>query len=177
MCFRMTARELDLYPGDTADVLFTLDVNEFQNQKTVQLIVKDIRLTEDRMKAENRERELYELFRTGKTLRGLASAQAVIPTREDFAEIYGLLRRQLEADRDSFTVRALSYLAANAGRPVGYIKMKVILLTFRELGLFGVERLSGEPEFFAFRRIVTRGKVDLTTAAVYRKIMSDFGQG
>ena len=177
MCFRMTVRELDLYPGDTVDVLFTLDVNEFQNQKTVQLIVKDIRLTEDRMKAENRERELYELFRTGKTLRGLASAQAVIPTREDFAEIYGLLRRQLEADRDSFTVRALSYLAANAGRPVGYIKMKVILLTFRELGLFGVERLSGEPEFFAFHRIVTRGKVDLTTAAVYRKIMSDFGQG
>ena len=176
MCFRMSMRDLDLYPGDEADVLFTLDVNEFQNQKTVQLIVKDIRLTEARMKAENDERELYELFRTGKTLRGLASAQAVIPTREDFAELYGLLRRQLDADRDSFTVRALSWLAASEGRPVGYIKLKVILLTFRELGLFGVERLSGDPEFFAFRRVVTHGKVDLTTAAVYRKIMHDFGQ-
>ncbi|MBR4184707.1 MAG: single-stranded-DNA-specific exonuclease RecJ [Clostridia bacterium] len=176
MCFRMSTRELDLYPGDEVDVLFTLDVNEFQNQKTVQLIVKDIRLTAERMDAENRERELYELFRTGKTLRGLASAQAVIPAREDFAEVYGLLRRQLSADRDSFTVRALSWLAASEGRPIGYIKLKVILLTFRELGLFGVERLSGEPEIFAFRRIVTRGKVDLTAAAVYRKIMHDFGQ-
>ena len=176
MCFRMNMRELDLYPGDEADVLFTLDVNEFQNQKTVQLIVKDIRLTAERMNAENRERELYDLFRSGKPLCGLTPAEAVIPTREDFAEIYGLLRRQLDADRDSFTVRAPSWLAASDGRPIGYIKLKVILLTFRELGLFGVERLSGEPEFFAFRRVVTRGKVDLTTAAVYRKIMHDFGQ-
>ena len=101
---------------------------------------------------------------------------AATNTREDFAEVYGLLRRQLSADRDSFTVRALSWLAASEGRPIGYIKLKVILLTFRELGLFGVERLSGEPEIFAFRRIVTRGKVDLTAAAVYRKIMHDFGQ-
>ena len=54
MCFRTTVSDLNIFPGDFVDVLFNLDVNEFQNNQTVQLIVKDIRLTEN---IEAREKE------------------------------------------------------------------------------------------------------------------------
>ena len=93
MCFRTAPSELDLFPGDEVDVMFTLDINEFQNQKSLQMIVKDIRLTEDRLRAENTDRALYDRLRTGKTLRGFTRPEAVLPSRDEYAEVYALLRR------------------------------------------------------------------------------------
>ena len=67
-------------------------------------------------------------------------------------------------------------MTAADGRAVGYTKMKIILLTFRQLGLFGVDRLTEDTELFAFRMVRIRGKVDLTTADIYQKIKRDFDQ-
>ena len=30
-----TLEELDIYPGDIVDIMFTLDINEYQNQKNI----------------------------------------------------------------------------------------------------------------------------------------------
>ena len=176
MCFRRTAQEIDLYPGDRADVMFTLDINEYQNQKNLQLIVKDVRLPEDAMRREVRERAVYEEFRHGRSIRSLAEEREVVPTREDFAAVYALLKRELSLEHDAFTVRGLLYMTSKSGARLGYTKLKVILLTFRELGLFGVDRLTEDTELFAFRTAVVKNKVDLMSAGVYRKLKRDFGQ-
>ena len=59
------------------------------------------------------------------------------------------------------------------GRRIGYTKLKVILLTFRELGLFRVTRLTEERELFAFRAVPVNGKVDLMSAGILRKLSED----
>lgn len=173
MCFRKTIQELDLYPGDTADVMFTMDINEFGHQRNLQLIVRDVRLAGEQMEREQRDRDWYARIRSGETLRGIAPASAVLPDREDFAAVYNVIRRELKVDRDAFTIRGLSYLVATGGRRVGYTKLKVILLTFRELGLFGVTRLTEDSELFAFRSVTRSGKVDLMSAAIMKKLNED----
>ena len=173
MCFRKTIQEIDLYPGDTADVMFTMDINEFGHQRNLQLIVRDARLSEEQMETESRDRSWYARIRAGQSLRGIAPSSAVLPDREDFAAVYSVIRRELKADRDAFTVRGLSYLVATGGRQVGYTKLKVILLTFRELGLFGVTRLTEDSELFAFRAVNRSGKVDLMSAGILKKLNDD----
>ncbi len=173
MFFRRTIQEIDLYPGDTADVMFTMDINEYGHQRNLQLIVKDARLSDVQMEAEERDRDWYARIRSGESLRGIAPAAAVLPDRADFAAVYGVLKRELRVDRDAFTVRGLEYLAAMDGRRIGYTKLKVILLTFRELGLFRVTRLTEERELFAFRAVPVNGKVDLMSAGILRKLSED----
>ena len=46
MCFRKSIGDLDIYPGDTVDALFNLDVNEFGGMRNLQMIVRDVRLAE-----------------------------------------------------------------------------------------------------------------------------------
>ena len=76
-------------------------------------------------------------------------------------------------DRDAFTIRGLGYLCSTGGRAIGYTKLKVILLTFRELGLFQVTRLTEDRELFAFRSIGRTEKVDLSTAGIMKKLSED----
>ena len=175
MCFRQAPAELDIYPGDTADLMFTLDVNEFGGQRNLQLIVKDVRLTEHQQRAEDAEQELYDRIRQGEVAGLERFAPRVVPTRDDFAAVYTILRRELKMDRTVFTARALRYLLIQNGCRVGYVKMKFILLTFRELNLMSVKRLRASTETFAFHAIPQTGKTDLDSAQIYRKLKSDFG--
>ena len=180
MCFRQTLTELDVYPGDLVDVMFTLDINEFQNQQSVQMIVKDVRLAEKRYAAECRERELYQKIRDGACAADLGltaeEGRFIVPTREDFAEVYSVLRRELRVEHEVFNMRALQHLVRSAGGDVNYIKMSFILEIFRELSLLGVELVDPEYETYAFRYIPATQKTDLERSALYRKLKADFGQ-
>ena len=54
MYFRYSPAELDVYDNDVIDVMFNLDINEYQSMKNLQFIVKDIRLTKEQAEAEAR---------------------------------------------------------------------------------------------------------------------------
>lgn len=179
MCFRQTLSDLDIYSGDTVDVMFTLDINEFQNQRNLQMIVKDVRLCEAAFRSEKAERDLYEHIREGMKPEELgmddAFANALVPTHEDFAAVYSLLRRELRLEHEVFSVRALQHLLRQANVHIGYVKLKYIMLTFRELNLLGIKKLDEEHEIYAFKYIYTKGKTNLEKSNIYRKLKSDFG--
>ncbi|MGN1345958.1 MAG: single-stranded-DNA-specific exonuclease RecJ [Eubacteriales bacterium] len=181
MCFRQTLTELDLYPGDFVDVLFTLDVNEFQNQRSVQLIVKDVRLTRTQFDAENADIALFDRIYAGafspETDLGPHTAADVVPTREECGAVYQLLRKELRVEHEVFSIRALLHLLRTVGVRLNYIKLKVILLMFRELGILGVEpwKREEEHEIYAFRYVHMKTKTNLDQSALYRKLKADFG--
>lgn len=180
MCFRQTLSDLDIYPGDTVDVLFTLDVNEYQNQRSLQMIVKDVRLTQAQFDAELAERELYGKIKNGMKPLEIEldekNVQELVPTRNDFAAVYSALRRELRVEHEVFSVRALQHLLRTGGVKIGYVKLKYILMIFRELNLLDVRKLDDEPEIFAFRYIYQHGKTNLEKSNIYRKLKADFGQ-
>lgn len=180
MCFRQNLSELDIYPGDIVDVMFTLDVNEFRNQKNLQLIVKDVRLDENALRDECAERELYEKICGGATQNELQLADdkiaAVVPTHEDFAAVYNVLKRELRVEHEIFSMRALTHLMRSANMNIGYVKMKYILSTFNEMNILSSDLLDAERETYAFRYVLQNGKKDLDNSNIYRKLKSDFGQ-
>ena len=172
MAFRMTLSELDIYPGDTVDVMFSLDVNEFRDQKNVQLIVKDVRLASVKAREEKAERELYEALCESENGEGIDdfSLRAAIPTRDDFVTVYNLLKRELRVEHEVFSIRALIHLLKSSSKPVGYVKLKFILAVLDELKLLGIEMTDKEYEIYSFRFISQSGKTPLESSKLYSKL-------
>ncbi len=183
MCFRQTLTDLDLYSGDFVDVLFTLDINEFQNQRSIQLVVKDIRLTRMQFEAENADIALFGKIYAGTPPRALDLGRRtvfdIVPTREEFGAVYNLLKHELRVEHEVFSVRALLHLLKTGGTRLNYVKLKFILLTFRELGILGVEPLTEKEnedhEIYAFRYVYMKQKTDLDKSGIYKKLKTDFG--
>ena len=180
MCFRQTLSDLDLYPGDIVDVLFTLDINEFQNQRNLQMIVKDVRLTSARYREEIADRELFVKMREGAKPADLGidefSAMEMVPERSDFAAVYNTLKRELRVEHEMFSIRALQHLLKSNGTRIGYIKLRYILLTFHELNLLHIETYDEEKEIYIFKYIYQHGKTNLEKSNIYKKLKADFGQ-
>jgi len=86
--FGMPATSLKYYAGDKIDIACNLDVNNFRNQKQLQFIIRDIRLSSDMT-----EYFAYKLsmYRQTEIQRNLPVSQTVIPVRDDFKEVYGIL--------------------------------------------------------------------------------------
>ena len=180
MCFRQTLSDLDLYPGDLVDILFTLDINEYQNQRNLQMIVKDVRLSRAQFQSEEAERELFQRIHSGAKGTDLGidefSAQNIVPTRNDFAVVYSTLRKELRVEHEMFSIRALQHLLKTGGLKIGYVKLRYILLTFNELNLLRVEEYDAEREIYVFRYIYQHSKTNLDKSNIYRKLKADFGQ-
>ncbi len=171
MVFRLSLGELDLYPGDTVDVMFSLDVNEFRDQKSVQLIVKDVRLSLSKAREENADRALYRKLIDEPDSVGTDVLRSVVPTRDDFAAVYNILKHELRVEHEVFSMRALRHLLKSANIPVGYVKLKLILTVFDELGLLGVNlRESEDAEIYSFRYIEQRGKTPLESSVLYSSL-------
>lgn len=178
MYFRQRISDIDLYPGDTADVVFTLDINEFQNQKSLQLLVKDIRMSEGQFNIENSERKLFERISSEEDLNleelDSFSASAIVPERGDFAFVYNTLKYELKLEHEVFSIRALQHLLFTRGQKIGYVKLRFILMIFEELGFFDITEISTEHEIYGFKYIHIKNKTNLDNSSIYRKLKRDF---
>lgn len=176
MCFRMSLAELDLYPGDVVDVLYNLDINEFQGTKTLQMIVRDIRLTSDRLNGEIREHKIFDSLYLGHgPLIDMTESEiaASIPDRNDFAAVYNTLKRELRVEHEVFSIRALAHLLGSCGYNIPYVRLKFILMIFRELNLIGVEEIDSEREIYSFHFIFVKNKTSLEKSHIFRKLKSE----
>ena len=176
MCFRMSLSELDLYPGDVVDVLYNLDINEFQGTKTLQMIVRDIRLSTKSLNAEIREHKIFDSLYLGHgPLSDMTESEifSSIPDRNDFAAVYNTLKRELRVEHEVFSIRALAHLMKSSGYIIPYVRLKFILMIFRELNLIGVEEIDAEREIYSFHFIYVKHKTSLEKSHIFRKLKSE----
>ena len=185
MFFRKTVSEIDLYPGDLLDVIFTLDINEFQGNRNLQMIVKDVRLHATHQESETSERFMYTTIRNrvSQCLRqiecppvplSIAQIIAYIPTRQDFATVYSTLKKEMQMHHEVFSLRALRHdlVTNNPGFQITYVKLRFILDILRDLSLMGVEEAPGE--IFTFTYIPAQGKTSLETSRIYSQLLMDY---
>ena len=149
--FSHTSREFHLREGDIVDVAFSPQINEFRGITTVQLNVNALRRHDGSVLCEN-------ILKDGCTYRKAASPYC--PEREDFVQVWKLLRqvKKLGADRAS-VLRAC---------PKGMTEERfcLCLSVFREAGL-----LSGEgTSVFGGTLRKTGEKVDLEATALMRQL-------
>ncbi len=175
MYFRYSPAELDIYENDEIDVMFNLDINEYQNMKSLQYIVKDIRLSSELAKKEAAERDLYKRINDGvfdPSSISSSEIETILPQRSDFAAIYNLLKKELRMDHDTFSIRALCKLLTQNGVPNRYVKVKYIIRVFQELNILGVDEIDSDAEIYRFKYIYVKNKADLDKSNILRKLKS-----
>ncbi len=170
MCFRRIPEEFDIYPGDSVDILFNLDINEFQGHKNLQFIAKDLRLSEDKYNKEILWHEEYD-----RLLPVLSAGQIpdedvsddIIPSRDDVGFIYNLLKSELRMEHEIYSIRALRHLIGESGGNISYAKLRFILHILSELKLIEAEETDPELEKFAFGYIRVSEKKNLEDSVLY----------
>jgi len=173
MYFRHGLADVDFYPGDCVDVLYNLDINEFQNNRTLQFIVKDIRLAEEIQKKEDEELQQYrEISDAMLENRPISPKDIphVVPSREDCASVYTTLKHELSLGHEIYSIRALRHLLRTKNISIGYTKLTFILGIFGELNILQVEELDGERDIYRFRMVYGRGKANLDDSLLLRRL-------
>ncbi len=146
--FGMSAAQLTYELLDTVDVLFQLNLNEFQGVTSLQMIVQDMRLSPSFEQNFTDLRARYESIRAGADF---DAAEDVIPTREEIGVVYTMLRREYGLKHTSFPIRRiLSMLTLQNCHSIGYIKLEMILHIMQELRICDVSEPVTDHFFFEF---------------------------
>lgn len=137
--FGMPTAKIPFAVGDPVDVLFQINVNEYQGVRSVQLIVQDMR--EATSYTEQRRREADRL---GEILAGgeIYADENIVPNRDDIARVYKLIRQEIRMGTHSFSVKGIISKingAVSGELCIGYIKMRLILRILDELKICSVE--------------------------------------
>ena len=166
ICFGKALSQLDLFVGDTVDVMFNLDINEWNGRRTLQMIVREIALSESTVdETEKGKQRFSEVWAGGEFFEN----ESILPTREDFVAVYNLVRRSVRSGCDSLSHRAIySALLSDPSVNIGYVKLKVIIRVLQEMNLLGIEETSDE--FYSFKLRFSDKKVDLEKSNILRKL-------
>jgi single-stranded-DNA-specific exonuclease len=168
MCFGFSSSSLDILVGDSADLLFTLDINEWAGRRSIQLIVKDVRRSEAADRQRDAERARFDEIWNGAKY---TVDEKILPSREHFAAVYSLLRSSLRAGVDCMSHRALlARLYPVLPGEIGYVRLKLILRILQELNLIDFEEMTEET--YRFVMDPQSGKTDLEKSHLLRRIRS-----
>lgn len=160
MYFNIKATHMPCTVGDEVDCLLAVGENEYNGVVSLNLIVTDLRLScLDSEKAITGE-QLYAKFARGEVL-NLEEAEALTPSREDFAGLYRWLRPM------GFRGGLESLYARVAPRGITYERMRTALDVFEECGLISVVRHMSGYEIYTRRE---NGKADLPSSSVMKKL-------
>jgi single-stranded-DNA-specific exonuclease len=152
--------------SDCVDVMFQLSINEYQNIKSLQLIVKDMRISDDYAEKCRFERERYQQILEGDTF---SAAENVLPGRDDIAEVYKLLRRECRIGHNTFSHKTLlSTLNLTSALQINYIKLKFIIAILSELNLCGVKE-PGE-NLYIFDVYCNVAKTNIENSEILKKL-------
>ncbi|MEE0970676.1 MAG: single-stranded-DNA-specific exonuclease RecJ [Clostridia bacterium] len=170
MYFGMPPQRLDFGEGDRVDVFFNIDINEYQNNKTVQMIIKDMRCSESYNDELKKDIFRYEYIKGGGDFN---DPENVIPTRDDFAAVYNILRRESRIGHDTLNEKILLSMLRGDACPkgdIGYIKMKFIMSVFREMNVCGIEE--DDCGYYHFEIYFKSDKANLEKSYILRKLRS-----
>lgn len=156
--FNRKAIELEFDVSDMVDILFQLNVNEFQNEVTLQMLVQDIRFNKNESEEYEAQKTRYEEVRAGTTY---AEDEHILPDREDMALFYTALRREFRAGHSVFSMRRiLSLLRENGAKHLTYAKAKFILRIMQELQICGITEVSDDRYIFEFYFHTTKTNIE-----------------
>ncbi len=164
--FSATAQSAQVAPGDRVDVAFTPQINEFRGNRTVQLQISDLRPAPTRMEA---EQALYERLRRGDRLTP-GEAEALIPSRTEFAAVWRYLSGHARLGRVEDTARRLARSVARTyGIKETVMRTMVCLEVLDEHGLIRVEQTT---DHLRIDVQTVEGKVDLENSDLMRRLRS-----
>ncbi len=168
MYFGVAVSELGFEAGDKIDILFNLDVNDYKNVRTAQMIIRDARLSETYRKTILDIKRRYSEINSGAIYE---PEECVIPDRDDFAAVYTVLRREYRSGSDIIDDKTLLKLVNSYDRPrINYIKLKYILRIMNELKICRVEEI--ENDIYRFEIFFNAAKTNIERSSILKKLKS-----
>lgn len=167
--FSMSLLEMGLRPGMVLDVAFFPQINEFRGERTVQLLVTDLRRS---MSPAQRDLRLYRRYVSGEALERWELEQ-LLPERRNFVALWRYLAQSAATEA---LVEAPTVLSRNVAQFSGVQQScaatMICLEVFRERGLID---LSVGPRTLTIRIHTGTDKVDLNESAVLRRLRARLG--
>ena len=166
ICFSRSPESLGVYVNDLADILFSIDVNEWQDRKSIQLIIRDIRPSTSQIMEEEAEEKRYLEVHDGAVF---SKDEDILPEREDFVAVYKIIQSSVQQHQDTIPHRELMSRATMlSGRNIGYIKLKFIMMIFREMNILSIDEL--RDEIYRFKLHYSSTKKDIEKSGILRKL-------
>jgi single-stranded-DNA-specific exonuclease len=138
--FGKTTSSLSAVSGDTVDLLFQLNINDYQGVRSLQLIVQDMRPSDAAVKALR-----YAENRLSEVLEGapITEEEHLVPSREEIASVFTVLRSEARLGSNNISERSLLDRANRRDlpkdSPMGFVKLRLILRILNEMGVCRVE--------------------------------------
>ena len=162
MYFSNSPESLGIYIGDKVDILFNLDVNEWGGRESAQVIIRDIKPSMTEKQKHKFEQDRFEEIKNGASF---TAEENILPDREDFAAVYRLIQNLVRSDMDILKHRdIISRLkTTDPDLNIGYIKLKIIIMIFKELNILSIDDVAEETYKFKLYYSTTKKKLDKST--------------
>ena len=171
VCFGMKTADLSYYPGEKVDLLCQLNVNEFRGQRSLQLLVQDIRLSDECGREYDAATVRYREILSGGAF---STEEDVIPTRADIAEIYRLLRRENLSGHTAFSYRSLrSLLLECSNISFGFTKLRFAMSILGDMKVCGVDH--SDFDGFSVEVFKNAAKTNIENSETYRRLCEQCG--
>jgi single-stranded-DNA-specific exonuclease len=165
MLFSTTPQEFEYSYGDEVDIAYNLEINEFNGSETVQINLKDIRLSQKTIDYENDCEEQYKLIKAGESK---LSGEFIIPSRSQFATVFKHLQNYARMGREEYRYSKLvSDLTLN-NVEINYFQLKTIIKVFIELNIISIEEL--DDFSFNFKFLPNKTKANLDKSSILKKL-------
>ncbi len=165
--FGMPTAKLDIYCGEMVDLICQININEFRNVSTVQLLITDIRLSLPYAKYLADDTERYEKVRSGDLS---VCTPSDIPDRADVGDIFRLLRNETNQGQNMFSDRSiLNTIGLYSLRRYGLLKIKLILDVLSELNIIDLDVTV--PGCYMINVNNRTGKTNLESSELYNRLL------
>lgn len=164
--FQKSYLNLHIQENDMVDVLFTLDINKFNNTESVQMIIQDIRHSQEYIDYFKNEVNVYNSIKNGAKY---CENDKIIPTRDDFVAVYSLLRSEYRFGNDMMSEKEIyQKIARTKGIDIRIAKLKFILDIMNEINICTVEEVS--PGIYQYEIYFNNEKTNIEKSSILRKI-------
>ncbi|MBQ9086278.1 MAG: single-stranded-DNA-specific exonuclease RecJ [Clostridia bacterium] len=159
--------DLGFETGDQIDILFNLDINDYKNIRSVQMILQDARVAEAFTTALAEQKKRYLEINEGGTF---GADENVLPDREDFACVYKVLRREYRFGTSVLDQKSILKLVnGTAEAPIiNYVKLKYILRIFNELNICEIIEL--DRDIYEFHVVYNAAKTNIEKSSILKKL-------
>ncbi len=166
MYFNTTPSEFCYAEGDCIDLVFTPDINEYRNLRSLQLMVQEVRASRAQLKRIEQEKKRLAQIRRGASF---SPDENFLPCRDDVAAVYSFLRTQCRLGNDLLSERhILSAMNMCDPAPIGYGKFFCAVDILTDLRLCSVvPQADGYYKVDVYRHA---GKTPLENSAVLRAL-------
>ena len=170
--FGMGTSQLSIETGESVDVLFQLNVNEYQNVTSLQMIVQDLCYAESFEAVYRQQMDRYEEIRKGANY---SDTEGILPDRNDIAVVYTMLRKEFRAGHTVFPMRRLLSMLQGLGQGhIQYVKLKFIIRIMQELQICDVTEPVEDTYVFGFQ--YQTAKTNIEKSSILRRLKTQLNR-